>query len=199
MRSTTRGAGRRGKARPVGAPRPGRTSSDPSVAWKGREYGGAARARACCSSPGTSLVFGRRPHKALPPHHIVHGGTSCDEAQHAHHWQWPVARRGGVHRCTDYRIGTSTAPGNCGQRWSAHGRHRSVNCCQWSEAHQKATTATRESAYEDCADDCDRGRGTRAAPVVRGAFIAAARSGSAIEKNPSFYAPRRDICLWKDF
>ena len=124
------------------------------------ERRGRTGARACCSSPGTSLVFGRRPHKALPPHHTVHGGTSCDEAQHAHHWQWPVARRGGVHRCTDYRIGTSTAPGNCGQRWSAHGRHRSVNCCQWSEAHRKATTATRESAYEDCGDDCDRGRGT---------------------------------------
>ena len=45
MRSTTRGAGRRGKAvTPVGAPRPGRTNSDLSVAWRGRATGPQGRA-----------------------------------------------------------------------------------------------------------------------------------------------------------
>ena len=43
MRSTTRGAGRRGEARSVGAPRSDRTSIDVSVAWKGQSDGTAHR------------------------------------------------------------------------------------------------------------------------------------------------------------
>ena len=88
MRSTNRGAGRRGKARPVGAPRPGRTKSDVPVAWKGRECGGAARARAPAAPP-LAPRWSSSDDRTTPCRRTISLTAAAPAMQrNAQHWQW---------------------------------------------------------------------------------------------------------------